>query len=91
MRDAVKRVEAVDAGDEATKALRSLMQSRIAAIPVVDQGRVVGLLSQLDLARRLQLKDQGATQHPSRSPAPPWNSAEQRVSTHRPWPSPHVS
>ena len=91
MRDVVKRVEAVDAGDETTKALRSLMQSRIAAIPVVDQGRVVGLLSQLDLARRLQLKDLEATQHPSRSPAPPWNSAEQRVSTHRPWPSPHVS
>ncbi len=79
IRDVVRRVEPVDAADEAGKALRALMEMNVAAVPVVEQGHLVGVLSQFDLARGLQLKELEATQHPSRSPLAPLTPAEQRT------------
>ena len=79
VRDVVRRVEPVDAADEAGKALRALMEMNVAAVPVVEQGHLVGVLSQLDLARGLQLKELEATQHPSRSPLAPLTPAQQRT------------
>jgi Zn-dependent protease len=79
IRDVVRRVEPVDAGDEAAKALRTLMETNVPAVPVVEHGQLVGLLTQLDLARGLQLKEFETTQHPARSPVAPWTRAEQRI------------
>lgn len=80
VRDVVRRVEPVDAADEAARAVRALMTSNVAVVPVVEQGHLVAVLSQLDLARGLQLKELEATQHPSPPPPiAPWTSAEQRV------------
>jgi len=79
VRDVVRRVEPVHAADEAAKALRALMETKAPAVPVLEEGHVVGLLSQRDLARGLQLKELEATQHPSRMPVVPWTSAEQRT------------
>ncbi len=79
IRDVVRQVEPVDAADEAAKAVRALTETGVAAIPVVEQGRLLGVLSQLDLARGLQLKELEATQHPARSPVAPLTPADQRV------------
>ncbi len=64
MRDALRRVEPVDAGDEAARALRALMETKVTAVPVLEQGRLFGILSQLDLARGVQLKELEATPPP---------------------------
>lgn len=79
IRDVVRHVAPVDGADEAAKAVRALMEAHVPAMPVVEDGHVVGILSQLDVARGLQLKELEATQHPARAPAaPPWAPGEQR-------------
>jgi Zn-dependent protease/CBS domain-containing protein len=62
--DVVRRVAAVDANDEAAKALRAFAEARTPVVPVVDAGTYVGVLSQTDVARGLQLSELEATQHP---------------------------
>jgi len=70
--DAVQRVAPVDADDEASKALRLFAEARTKLVPVLDGGRLYGVLSQTDVARGLQLGELEATQHPrSRGPAHP--------------------
>jgi len=78
-RDVARRVQPLDAADEAAKAVRALTEANVAAVPFVEQGHLAGILSQLDLARGLQLRELEATQHPSRSPIAPLTPAERRV------------
>jgi Zn-dependent protease/CBS domain-containing protein len=64
--EAVRRVTPVDANDEASKALRAFGEARTQVIPVLDGGRLYGMLSQTDVARGLQLGELEETQHPQR-------------------------
>ncbi|ABS27330.1 site-2 protease family protein [Anaeromyxobacter sp. Fw109-5] len=63
--DIARRIDPVDADDEASKALRVLAETRAPAVPVLESGVLVGLLSSGDVARALQLGELEATQHPA--------------------------
>ncbi len=62
--DALQRVAPVDASDEAAQALRAFAGARTQLIPVLEGGRLYGVLSQADVARGLQLGELEQTQHP---------------------------
>jgi CBS domain-containing protein len=63
---AIQRVAPVDANDEASRALRAFAEARTRVIPVLEGGRLYGVLSQTDVARGLQLSELEETQHPQR-------------------------
>lgn len=63
--DICRRVAPLDAGDDAAKALRSLSEAGV--VPVVEHGALLGVLSQSDVLRALQLRELEATQHPPSS------------------------
>jgi Zn-dependent protease/CBS domain-containing protein len=81
--DVVRRVQPVDANDDASTALRAFAETRAPAIPVVDGAELSGVLSQTDIARGLQLTELEATQRPTsgRTPASRrgFSSAEQHA------------
>lgn len=66
--DICRRVAPLDGGADATKALRSL--SEVGAVPVVENGSLLGVLTQGDVLRALQLRELEATQHPTTSSRP---------------------
>jgi Zn-dependent protease/predicted transcriptional regulator len=62
--DIVRRIPPVEASDDASRALRALAEARAPLVPVVEGGAFVGVLTQQDLSRALQLRDLEETQHP---------------------------
>jgi Zn-dependent protease/CBS domain-containing protein len=66
--DVVRRVAPLDVNDEAPTALRAFAESRAPVVPVVEDGKLVGVLSHADLVRGLQLTELEATQHPPPGP-----------------------
>ena len=66
--DVVRRVPPIDAGEAASQAVRVLAGARSALVPVVEGGAAIGVLTQLDLARALQLRELEEDQH---HPHPP--------------------
>lgn len=66
--DVVRRVPAVDVSEEAARALRVFSEVGVPAVPVVEDGVPVGVLSEADVARGLQLGKLEATQHPGSAP-----------------------
>jgi Zn-dependent protease/CBS domain-containing protein len=82
--DVLRRVAPLDADDEAAKALRAFADARTPFVPVTQGGALVGVLSQTDVARGLQLRELEATQHPADSAGRPprgrgWSRAEQHA------------
>lgn len=65
--DVIRRVAPLQAEEEVSRALRHLEEAGQRAVPVVDGGALVGLLTQLDVARGLQLSELEASQHPRRA------------------------
>lgn len=65
----VRRVPALDAGEDASVAVRVVSGAGAGLVPVVDGGVAVGVLTPLDLARALQLTELEQDQHPPRPPA----------------------
>lgn len=61
--EVVRRVPPLDAGEDASQAVRVLAGAGGALVPVVDGGIAVGVLTQLDLARALQLQELEEDQH----------------------------
>jgi Zn-dependent protease/CBS domain-containing protein len=61
--DVARPVESVEIDDEASAALRAFAQSRTPMVPVVEAGAIVGVLSQQDVARGLQLGELEASLH----------------------------
>jgi Zn-dependent protease/CBS domain-containing protein len=61
--DVVRQVPPVDGGDDASTVLRAFGAAGSPVVPVVDGGAVVGVLSQLDVARGLRLGELEATLH----------------------------
>jgi Zn-dependent protease/CBS domain-containing protein len=76
--DIVRRVPPVEASDDASRGLRALTEAHAPLVPVVDAGAFVGVLTQLDLSRALQLHGLEETQHPGRERRPFFRRAEQR-------------
>ncbi len=66
--DVVRRAPPIDAGEDASQAVRLLAGAGAAAIAVVDAGAAVGVLTQADLARALQLRELERDQHPRGPP-----------------------
>jgi Zn-dependent protease/CBS domain-containing protein len=64
--DVVRRVAPLDANDEASRALRAFAEAGTRVLPVVEDGAPSGVLTQLDVARGLQLSELESTQHPTR-------------------------
>jgi Zn-dependent protease/CBS domain-containing protein len=80
--DVLHRVSPVDANDDASRAMRAFAEAKTPFVPVTENGRVVGVLSQGDVARALELRELQATQQSSSSALPPtrrWGRAEQHV------------
>lgn len=79
--DVVRRVPAVDAGEDASKAVRALAEAGTRVIPVLDGRTPYGVLSQRDVARGLQLSELEETQHPRDRglPSRRFTDAEQRA------------
>jgi Zn-dependent protease/CBS domain-containing protein len=81
--EVLRRVPAMDASEEAAKAMRAFAEARTPFVPVTENGALAGVLSQADVARALQLRELQATQHPPgpEAPQPPrrWRHAEQRA------------
>ncbi len=80
--DVVRRVPSVDASDEASKAMRVLSEARTPVIPVVEAGALVGVLSDTDVARGLQLSKLEATQHPPAAGPPSMRHGAPRTEQH---------
>ena len=69
--DVLHRIAALEAGEDASRALRILTEARAPLVPVVDAGAVVGVVTQRDFARALELGELEETQHPAaRRPGP---------------------
>jgi CBS domain-containing protein len=66
--DVSRRVVPLDAGDDASKALRALAE--VGIVPVVENGSPAGVLTQGDVQRALQLRELETTQHPGRPQGP---------------------
>jgi Zn-dependent protease/CBS domain-containing protein len=64
--EVIRRMAPLDAHEEVSRALRHLEEAGARAAPVVENGALVGVLTQLDVARGLQLGELEATQHPRR-------------------------
>jgi len=80
--DVVRRVPSVDASDEASKALRVFAEARTPVLPVVEAGALVGVISETDIARGLQLSKLEATQHPSAAGPPSMRHGVPRAEQH---------
>ncbi len=65
--DVVRPVAPLDAGADAVAAIRALGEAG-GPVPVVDDGMLVGVIAQIDVARSLELMELAATQHPPPSP-----------------------
>jgi len=52
----LEQVEVVYPDEDASEALRKLSQSKASQLPVMEQGRLIGVLSQQDIIRWLQLQ-----------------------------------
>jgi len=65
--DVLRRVAPLPADEEVSRALRHLEEAGARAVPVVEGGALLGLLTQLDVARGLQLGELEASQHPRRA------------------------
>jgi Zn-dependent protease/CBS domain-containing protein len=63
--DILHRVAPVDVNDDAAKAMRAFAEAKTSFVPVTENGALVGVLSQADVARALELRELQATQHPS--------------------------
>lgn len=61
----VRRVPPVEAGEDASRALRALTEARVPLIPVIEAGAYVGVVTQLDFARALELRELEETQRPA--------------------------
>ncbi|HET7824370.1 MAG TPA: site-2 protease family protein [Anaeromyxobacter sp.] len=66
--DVVRRVAPVDGGEDASAVLRAFGAAGSPAVPVVDGGAVVGVLSQRDVARGLRLGELEARLHGTTAP-----------------------
>jgi Zn-dependent protease/CBS domain-containing protein len=60
----LRRVAPVEPNDEAAKALRALTEAKTSLLPVVENGRLVGVLLESEVMRGLQLSQLEASQHP---------------------------
>jgi Zn-dependent protease/CBS domain-containing protein len=67
----MRKVPALDAGDDASRLLRGFEEAHTPLLPVVQDGVLVGVLSRADVARGLQLSELEATQHPPDRYSPP--------------------
>lgn len=65
--DVIRRVAPLQADEEVSRALRHFEEAGVRAVPVVDGGALAGILTQLDVARGLQLGELEASQHPRRA------------------------
>ena len=52
----LEQVEVVYPDEDVSEALRKLSQSKASQLPVMEQGRLIGVLSQQDIIRWLQLQ-----------------------------------
>jgi CBS domain-containing protein len=80
--DVLRGVQPVEANEEAAKAMRALAEARASFVPVVESGALVGVLSQADVARALELRELEASQRPPGPETPPrrrWGRAEQHA------------
>ncbi len=62
----IRRVTPLEADEEVSRALRRFEEAGVRALPVVEGGVPSGILTQLDVARGLQLSELEASQHPRR-------------------------
>ncbi|HET6440519.1 MAG TPA: CBS domain-containing protein, partial [Anaeromyxobacter sp.] len=62
--EVIRELTPLEADEEASTALRALLDAKARALPVKDNGQLLGVLSQVDVARGLQLSELEATQHP---------------------------
>jgi CBS domain-containing protein len=61
-RDAMKALQPLSPGDDATQALRLLGENDVPQLPVADGGQLVGAVGRDDIARALELNELESTQ-----------------------------